>query len=507
MLEASKSRGVVASGHPLVSKTAIDILQQGGNAFDAAIAAGFASSIAEPGLTSLGGGGFLLAYHQGNAILYDFFSDTPGRGLPATHPEPHFFPVTIQFPGSEQIFNVGHGSVAIPGNLKGYLHIHRALGRLPLAKILTPVISMARDGIKVNRQQAYFLKILRPILTLSQEGSDLFSAKGKPFTAGCIFRNPAFANFLEELPLQEEKNFYQGALAAAIDRQMRANKGLLTQDDLRSYRVIARSPLESSRGEYTLLTNPPPSSGGQLIARALQLTEHLALGEFAWGSFQHLFRLAESMRRIDAVRNHAPMEVPNSPEDWSRKTAAEIRISSGGTTHISLQDPEGNVVSMTTSNGEGSGCMVPGTGIMLNNMMGEDDLHPAGFHNSPPGIRISSMMSPSILLKNGRPVVALGSGGSKRIRTAILQVLINIIDFGMDIERAILSPRIHWDGEILQMEPGYPAHSVAALRSVMPVNVWNEPNMYFGGVHAVTAERGAADPRRGGGWLATEVSS
>ncbi len=114
------------------------------------------------------------------------------------------------------------------------------------------------------------------------------------------------------------------------------------------------------------------------------------------------------------------------------------------------------------------------------------------------------MMSPSILLENGTPVVALGSGGSKRIRTAILQVLINLIDFDMDIEKAILAPRIHWDGEILQMEPGYPAESVAELRSFMPVNVWGERNMYFGGVHAITAGKGAADPRRGGAWLATE---
>jgi gamma-glutamyltranspeptidase/glutathione hydrolase len=494
----------VASGHPLVSKAAVDILQQGGNAFDAAVAAGFVSCVAEPALTSLGGGGFMLAYHGGKVTLYDFFSDTPGLGLPPKDLKPHFFPVTIQFPGSNQIFNIGHGSVAVPGNLKGFLHIHRKLADLPLAKVLEPAIVMARDGIVVNRQQAYFLNLLKPILLSCQEGSGLFSINGTPLVPGDRYRNPHLADFLEILPQDGEESFYQGALAEKIHSQMRIHNGLLTQKDLHSYQVIERKPLICTSGRFTLLTNPPPSSGGKLIAQTMQLLKHLSLQEFSWGSHQHLYRVAEAMRQIDAASiRDLPLD-QNSQEDWYRKTAAGIRTSSGGTTHISIRDSRGNVASMTTSNGEGSGCMVPDTGIMLNNMMGEDDLHPGGFHSSPPGIRISSMMSPSILLENGTPVVALGSGGSKRIRTAILQVLINIIDFGMDIEQAVLSPRIHWDGETLQMEPGFPAESVAALRAVMPVNLWTENNMYFGGVHAIAVDKGAADPRRGGAWQATK---
>lgn len=503
MQDDTISKGIAASGHPLVSRAAVDILQQGGNAFDAAAAAGFASCVAEPALTSLGGGGFLLAYHEGKATLFDFFSDTPGQGLPDTAIAPHFFPVTIQFPGSNQVFNIGHGSVAVPGNLKGFLHLHRTLGRLALTEVLKPAVCMARDGIKVNPQQAYFLKILEPILTSSVRGSDLFSADGLPLAQGSLYRNSALAKFLKKLPEEGERSFYRGDLAAAIDRQMRRNNGLLTEKDLLSYRVIERDPLTIGfRGKFTLLTNPPPSSGGPLIVKTMRLLEHLSLQKFAWGSFQHLYRLAESMREIDAARVPPPSPNQEAPEAWCRKTADQIRTSSGGTTHISVSDGEGNVASMTTSNGEGSGCMVPGTGIMFNNMMGEDDLHPDGFHSSPPGVRISSMMSPSILLENGRPFVVLGSGGSKRIRTAILQVLINLIDFGMDLEAAILSPRIHWDGEVLQMEPGFPAESVGAIRAVMPVNLWNEKNMYFGGVHAITAQKGAADPRRGGAWFA-----
>ena len=284
---------------------------------------------------------------------------------------------------------------------------------------------------------------------------------------------------------------------------MRQYDGLLTERDLSSYRVFERKPLTTSFDKYTLLTNPPPSFGGSLIIKALRLVEHLSLNDFKWGSPQYLLRLAESMRQIDTARAGKTSSDLASPDSWYLRTAATIRSFSRGTTHLSILDQHGDVASMTTSNGEGSGCMAPDTGIMLNNMMGEDDLHPEGFHTSPAGIRISSMMSPSLLLENGKPALVLGSGGSKRIRTAILQVLINVIDFGMDIDTAVLSPRIHWDGEVLQMEPGFPAASVERLRAVMPVNIWSERSMYFGGVHAISNKTGAADPRRGGAWLAT----
>ena len=154
---------------------------------------------------------------------------------------------------------------------------------------------------------------------------------------------------------------------------------------------------------------------------------------------------------------------------------------------------------MTCSNGEGSGYFAPGTGIMLNNMMGEDDLHPDGFHCSPPGQRVGSMMSPSVLLHGDRAELVLGSGGSKRIRTAMIQVLVQLIDCHRDRVEAVEAPRLHWDGEILQMEPGFPASSVEALRKRVRVNVWQEKSMYFGGVHVVApGQGGAGDPRRGG---------
>ena len=154
---------------------------------------------------------------------------------------------------------------------------------------------------------------------------------------------------------------------------------------------------------------------------------------------------------------------------------------------------------MTTSNGEGSGYYVPGTGIMLNNMMGEDDLHPGGFHSCPPGQRVASMMSPSILMHKEGVKLVIGSGGSKRIRTAILQVLSNIVDFDREVKDSVELPRIHWDGDILQVEPGLPSATVTALSEHWPVNIWPERDMYFGGVHTVMpGTAGGGDPRRGG---------
>ena len=171
----------------------------------------------------------------------------------------------------------------------------------------------------------------------------------------------------------------------------------------------------------------------------------------------------------------------------------------GGTTHVSVSDRAGNAASLSLSNGEGSGYVVPGTGVMLNNMLGEDDLHPGGFHVQPPGTRVGSMMSPTLVLEGDSVRLVVGSGGSKRIRSAILQVVTGLLDAGLSLRAAVEAPRQHWDGEQLQVEPGIPANVLAALEARWRVNPWKERNLYFGGVHAVVpGVEAAADPRREG---------
>lgn len=499
----------VATGHRLVTEAAAQMLKEGGNAFDAAAAAGFAGAVVEPALTSLGGGGFLLARtSDGKAALFDFFVDTPGRGR--TGPaEPHFFPVVVKFPGSEQIFNIGLGSVAVPGNLAGLLHVHRLLGRLPLKEVIAPAALFARKGVELNAHQAYFLDLLRPIMLHSEEGRRLYLKEdGSYVSEGDVVRYPDLAAFLDELAATDgdaARDIYQGMTGRRVVQDMELGHGLLTMEDLEQYRVVERRPLETGFRGRRLLTNPPPSFGGFFISICLELLDRLPLEECSFGDLCHLPLLAEAMREVEGYRKETGTRLVHPDEKWFSEKASAIMEEAApaftrGTTHVSITDDQGNAASMTTSNGEGSGYFIPGTGIMLNNMMGEDDLHPEGFHSAPPGVRVASMMSPSMLLNRGEVELVLGSGGSKRIRTAITQVLINWAAFSMDVEQAVISPRIHYDGELLQVEPGFSPHVLEGVSDRFKINLWQTIDVYFGGVHAVDPLGGmaAGDPRRGG---------
>lgn len=492
--------GRVATGHPLVTAAAAEILSAGGNAFDAAVAAGFAAAAAEPALTSLGGGGFLLARTaDGRARLYDFFVDTPGRGRPETELEPHFVPVTIRFPASEQEFNVGLGSVAVPGNLAGFLQVHEALGRLSLRAVVAPAVRLARDGVPVNARQAYFLSLLEPILTLTPGAAAIFAAEGHTPREGELLRNPDLADTLQHLPEDLGKRFYDGAAAERWVADMEAGGGLVTREDLASYRVLEREPLSFEYRGLRVLTNPPPSFGGSLVALSLALLERIDLGGVRYGSPEHLCAWLGVMQEVEALRAAGQASPEHAGEPLLAEAAGRVRRFQRGTTHVSVADREGNVASLTTSNGEGSGYVVPGTGVMLNNMLGEDDLHPDGFHESPPGLRVASMMAPTVLLDADRVRLVLGSGGSKRIRTALLQVISSVVDFGLGVRDAVEAPRVHWDGERIQAEPGaVDEAAAAALQTLGALNAWPARDVYFGGVHAVAEHAAAGDPRRGG---------
>ncbi len=493
------SRGCVASGHPSVTAAACTILRAGGNAFDAVVAAGFAASVAEPALTSLGGGGFLLARTvQGQSILFDFFVDIPGKGLNRKS-EPNLLSVTVQFPSSDQVFNIGMGAVAVPGTLKGYIHVQRRLGRLPLSEVLAPAIKLARDGLIINSKQAYFLDLLSPIMTSTVVGCAMFKPAGDYLREGDIFRNQELATFMETLTHGGEQEFYEGELAKSMVRSMLEGSGLLTLADLSEYRVIEREPLSVNYRGHRLLTNPHPSLGGPLIMLSLHLLERCRVTDLCFGSAAHISLLVSIMREIDFYRASG---YPDLDDGYSVLQRLELSCNSsflGSTTHISVYDAEGNAASMTTSNGEGSGCFAANTGIMLNNMMGEDDLHQDGFHVRLPGMRVTSMMAPSLLLVGDKLQLILGSGGSKRIRSAIIQVIFNIVDLGFDLRTAVEAPRLHWDGHQIQAEPGFEDAILASLATRWPVNCWKVQDMYFGGVHAVSASgEGVGDPRRGG---------
>lgn len=498
-------RAMVAAGHPAVAAAAAEVLSGGGNAVDAVVAAGFAGSVAEPGLTSLAGGGFCLVRTAGSdEVLVDFFVDTPGRGR-SVPPLPRFDEVTVAFEAADQAFHCGPGSIAVPGCLAGYLHLHRRFGRHPLGDVVAPAARLADGGVEVLDRQAGIIALLAPILGRSAEARALFWPSGRRLGPGDRFRNPDLALVLERLADGDDVRPDRGPLADAL-LALTAADGLVTAEDLAAYRVIERRPLDVAWRGRRVLTNPGPSFGGTLIAATLQRldTVELLAGDHRWPAALVAAAADVDRHRRAILRSPLPTEADPDPPSALDPGADPLRVgrrtSSRGTTHVSVWDGEGGAASMTTSNGECSGDVIPGTGILTNNILGEDDLHPDGFHASPPGLRVASMMSPTIVVgDDGRPEVVVGSGGSKRIRAAVTQVLINVLVHGHDPDTAVAAPRTHWDVDHVEAEPGLSFAALDALAEVGPVREWPERSVYFGGAHLVVPGRGAAgDLRRDG---------
>lgn len=506
--------GAVAAGHPLTVETALEVLKAGGNAFDAAIAAHFTACVAEPVLASLGGGGFLLAQPATQKCrVFDFFVQTPQRKLGSA--EIDFSPIAADFGAATQEFHIGQGAVATPGSVKGLFEIHARLGSMPMRELVAPAVSYARAGVAVNAFQRYIFEIVSPILRATPAASAIYcrgTDEGLP-AVGDRLCFPELADSLEALAREGEELFYQGEIARRIVGQSLGNGGHLRRQDLLSYRVITSEPLRFKYRGCELLTNPPPSSGGILIAFALQLWERLVDLPLDYGEYRHLALLAEIMAitnqaRIDAhlngqgVLSAAHLLDDAMLERYRAQVLGRARAPRG-TTHISVIDRCYNVASMTVSNGEGCGNIVPGTGIMLNNMLGEEDLNPEGFHTWKENQRMTSMMAPTIINSPDGALWALGSGGSNRIRTALLQTIINLVDFGLSMGEAIASPRLHYENGLLNLEAGYATGSMRQLLArYTAYKQWGEANLFFGGVHGVMERNGeflaVGDARRGG---------
>lgn len=512
------AKGAVAAGNQATAEAARIILAEGGNAFDAALAALCAACVAEPVLASMGGGGFLLARPaegRVRSLLYDFFVQTP-RQRRAEGVD--FHPIQADFGETVQDFHIGLGAVATPGLVKGLFGVHGDLGRMPLTRIIEPALALNRDGARIEGTQAFVAQVVHPILMTTPEARAVFEDPDRPGRLtgeGGIYRLPGFGDFLDTLAREGEDLFYRGEIAAAIGGLCAAGGGHLTRDDMEAYQLVRRQPLAVDMGQVRLFTNPPPSSGGVLIAFALGILQSLLDTPPPWGSAEHLVTLVQAMAATDKARVDTVLH-DHPPEAWEASLLDPALLadyahlvhgrpeSLRGTTHVSVVDGQGNAAAVTVSNGEGCGHMVPDAGFMLNNMLGEADINPAGFDHWARNRRMSSMMAPSIAQWPDGRILALGSGGSKRIRTAILQVLINRIVYGMDIQEAVAAPRLHWEAPVIEVEPGVGEHALTALAELAETRSWESPSMYFGGVHAVLARPGdggveaGADPRRGG---------
>jgi gamma-glutamyltranspeptidase / glutathione hydrolase len=484
--------GVVAAGHPLTAAAGADVLRAGGNAVDAALAAMLTSFVAEPMLTGLGAGGYMLVAAPGtDPVLLDFFVSAPGHGADLERRAP-LVPVDVSFGDAVQVFNIGASSCGVYGTPAGICVAAERFGTVPLADLVAPAAALARDGVTVNAEQAYVYEILVPIFSSTPEARAVLMPEGRVPRAGDVMHDPAQADTLERLGAEGAAPFYDGDIGAAICDRVCELGGTLTRADLAAYRAEPRDPVHVRYRGREVLTNPPPSAGGTLLAYALALLERA-------GGHPDPLALVQAMERAQDERTPEFLAGLAEPGFLARFMASRL----GSTTHISVLDGDGWACSVTCTNGEGSGIVVPGTGVHVNNMMGEQDLSPLGFFTHPPGERLPSMMAPTIVLgTDGAPELALGSAGSNRIRSALLQVIVNVIDGGMDAAEAVNADRLHYEDGLVYTEPGIDTAAIEAAGYA--ISRFRDRNLFFGGCQAVERDPrtgaldGGGDPRRGG---------
>lgn len=501
---ASPESGVVAAGHEITAKAAAEILADGGNAFDAVLAGLFASCIPEIVLASPGGGGHLLAYdaRSNTPVLYDFFVETPHQRRPDSKTD--FKSVLVDFGPATQEFHVGMGATATPGFIPGLYAVHNDLCHLPMKRLVAPAISAARNGVKMNAFHDYLFSVVDPILTPSAKRTLFSDATGKRLQEGETLYNVNYADTLEALAEEGERLFTEGEVGKAILETSRDLGGHLTQADLETYKVRKRTPLTAKFKGHEIFLNPAPAASGPLIAFGLALLEKLSPSA-APGAID----LARVMAATNEVRSTYAADLSRLTDDTvladQLAKVQNHKPAPNGTTHISVIDKDGNAAAATISNGEGNGIELKNFGFMLNNMLGEEDLNPDGVGNWQPATRMSTMMAPTLIRAPDGTLTALGSGGSNRIRTAVLQVALNLIDRKMPLAEAVCAPRLHFEKcGTLSFEDQFDPETRADLMATFPnTHPWPEPNMFFGGAHTVQRTAtgrllGAGDPRRAG---------
>jgi len=494
--------GVVAAGHPLTAEAGAEVLRRGGNAVDAAVAAVLASFAVESPLTGFGAGGFMMVHRGGETVLLDFFVAAPGRDGIERGAE--LAPVPVHFDAETvQTFYVGPASCGVPGTAAGLEEALRRFGSVPLSELVGAGVRLAREGAPVNAEQAYILDILEPIHSRLEGTRELYAPAGRTLREGETFRFAELAEALERFGAEGAEPFRRGEVAAALSDHVVAHGGTLGPGDLAAYEPKERRPIRARFRGTEVLTNPPPSSGGILIAYCLGLLERL-------GESSGPEQLVAAMGAANDARGEAFAEALYGDElEASLLEPGALDRSAGdllgSTTHVSALDEDGMCANVTCSNGSGSGVLVPRTGVILNNMLGEEDLNPLGFHSIAPGRRVPSMMAPTVVLRDGEIELGLGSAGSNRIRSAILQTIVRAVEQGMAAEEAVRAPRLHYEAGIVQAEPGIDEDALARIES-RDIPVLRRPaiNLFFGGTQAVARERGTGalsgggDPRRGG---------
>lgn len=519
--------GMVASAHPLASKIGIEILQKGGNAVDAAVATAFGLGVVEPNASGIGGGGFMLIYigKTKEVITIDYRERAP---LKAT---PDMYRLTPEGKVVDDEITVGHKAVAVPGTLAGLSLALSRYGTMSLKEVMAPAIRIAEEGFEVSKTLHGMMKDNFEKLMKFPASAKVFLKDGLPYEVGDRLVLKDLAKTYRLIAEKGPDVFYKGEIAEAIEQEMKASgKGLITREDLAIYQPVLRTPVRGTYRGYEVISMSPSSSGGTHIIQLLNILEGYDMAKLGHNSSASIHIMAEAMKRVFADRAKymgdpdfvkVPIKglVSKSYAETLRKGISEEKVGekipagdplpfeSGGTSHLSVVDREGNLVALTQTINYffGSGVLVPGTGILLNNEMDDFVPKPGMMNSIEPKKRPLSSMSPTLVLKDGKPFLSIGSPGATRIITALPQILMNIIDHKMNIQEAIDAPRIHcMTGEIF-MEARIPKDVQQALiNKGHKLNVRKEMDLYFGGAQGVMIDPktgilyGGADPRRDG---------
>ncbi|MFO7564576.1 MAG: gamma-glutamyltransferase [Enhygromyxa sp.] len=477
-------RGVVAAGNSHTAAAGARILEEGGNAVDAAVAAAIACFSAEPLLTSAGGAGIMLVLRPGeDPIAIDFFSAFPGAG---GRPERvDFHAIEVDFGSARQVFHVGRGAAAVPLALDGLATAARRFGTLELPQLTAPGVELAREGVILDAITARTFELLWPILCRDR-GCWEEIAEGltgdRPPRAGERLRNRKLAATLESFAAlgRTPPQVREGLLAEFGP----ARGGMISAADLDAAAVSVGAPHCFAIGDWQVATSP--RLGGRLVG---MISEELALASIAADEAEEVLRRARASRAGHRARTGLPP------------------ATRGSTTHISVVDEAGGAASVTLTSGEGCGHVVSGTGVHINNFLGEEDLNPIGFHLHRPGDALPTMIAPTLAVHRDGRVISLGSGGANRIRSAVSQVLHGLLCAALPLEQAVAAPRVHGEDEGVWVELGErrdPEAIRAALAGEFPaVHGFASCDFFFGGVHVAargaTGElAGVGDARRAG---------
>jgi gamma-glutamyltranspeptidase/glutathione hydrolase len=472
------SQGMVTSNHPLASLAGVEMLMAGGNAVDAAIATMFALTVVEPMMVTIFGAGFVnIRLADGTAVVIDNYATVPSRATPEMF-EP--VPGSIDHEVTGDLNATGHLAVATGGTLKGWALAVAKYGRLPLADVVAPAVRHARNGFRVSPYLRSLIEMNRDRLARYPDSAKVFLPGGQVPEAGGRIRRPEYADTLETIGREGADYLYDGPLGRAIASDMAANGGLVSMEDIRGYQVFERPPARGTAFGHEVCAPPPPSSGGAHIVQMLKILEGFPIREWGFGAPDTVHLVAEAMKIAfaDRFRYMADPATTAIPLEWlmSDAYAAERgrqidltraqEFTAGvppdreaeSTTHCTAMDADGNVVATTNTlhYGFGSAVTVPETGMLLNNCMQLMDPVPGRTNSIAPGKRILSSMSPSIVLREGEPLLALGLPGGLKIFGSVLQGLLNVLVHGMTLQQAVEAPRLFDRGHGLELERGFP---------------------------------------------------